>query len=131
MANDARTLIKRAFRLIGAIDSEEPLDASQADDALGVLNALLAEMHFAGVGLPDYSMSSLSDTMASDIADREALAYQLAIRLAPEYGFEVPQSLVVMSEQSMSRLRLRYFQPGDSDFSELPTTRTTYNVNNE
>jgi len=124
----ASQIIRRALRLIGALNPTQAMKAQDAQDALETLNAMLAEWHEAQIGLPDYSLSALTDTLASDVADREAIAYQLAIRVAPEYGLDIPQSVGVMAEQTMGRLRLRYFQPGSSDLSELPAVRAGFNI---
>lgn len=104
----ANTIVSRALRLLGVIASGETIEASIGADALSVLNALLAEMHEAGIGLPDYSLTGLTDTLASDAADQEALAYQLAIRIAPEYGLSPTPAQIVMGRESMFRLRSRY-----------------------
>ena len=104
----ANDIVSRALRLLGVIASGETIEASTGADALSVLNALLAEMHEAGIGLPDYNLSGLTDTLASDAADVEALAYQLAIRIAPEYGLSLTPEAVAAARQSMFRLRSRY-----------------------
>ena len=82
-------------------------------------------MHFAEIGLPDYSLASLATDLASDAADREALAYQLAIRLAPEYGVELSTLVGVAASESMNRLRLRYFQPGRISFADMPSDQAS------
>jgi hypothetical protein len=110
------------------VDAYTSVDPNDAADALQTLNAMLAEWHEAEIGLPDYSLASLTDELASDAADREAIAYQLAVRVAPEYGLEIPQAVGVMAEQTMARLRLRYFQPGTADFSELPQVCRAFNI---
>lgn len=104
----ANTIVSRALRLLGVIASGETIEASIGADALSVLNALLAEMHEAGIGLPDYTLTGLTDTLASDAADQEALAYQLAIRIAPEYGLSPTPAQIAMGRESMFRLRSRY-----------------------
>lgn len=112
-------LILRALRIIS---THGPLpDSVGFPAALVTLNAMLAEWHVAGIGLPDYSVTGLSDTLASDAADTEAVAYQLAIRLAPEYGSQLSALTMRSAEDAMNRLRLRYFQPGTVDLSELPS----------
>lgn len=116
----AITIINRALRLIRALDATETLRAEDAAQAFETLNALLAEWHEAEIGLPDYSFATLETAVASDAGDREAIAYQLAIRVAPEYDTELSPAFVAAAAESFSRLRLRYFQPGASDFSELP-----------
>ena len=124
----ATKIIRRALRLIGAIDSSEALPAADAQDSLETLNAMLAEWHEAQIGLPDYSLSDIIDTLATDAADREAIACQLALRLAPEYGIAVSPAVSALAESAMGRLRLRYFQPGTSDFSELPSPAVLFNI---
>lgn len=123
----ATKLISRALRLIGAIDANESMEAATAQDALGVLNDMLAEWHESGVGLPEYSFTSLLDTLSTDAGDSEAISYQLAIRLAPEYGQSLSQEAAVVAEQSMNRLRLRYFQPGRVE-TDLPSPHRGFNI---
>lgn len=117
----AQTLVRRALRLatIGA-EGETP-SAATVQDALSVLNLMLAEWHDAGIGIPDYSIGSEAATLSMGDGDVEAVAQQLAIRICPEYGQEPSMTLVAMAADTMSRLRAKYFQPGRSDLSELPT----------
>jgi len=128
MATTAIQIIGRALRIATIIDAHEAVEASIAQDALEALNGMLAEWHEAQIGLPDYSLSSTTDTLASDAADREAIAYQLAIRIAPEFGRSLSQEAVAIAEASMGRLRLRYFQVGTSDLSELPSRTTSFSI---
>lgn len=128
MATTAGDIIKRALRICRVADSNAALNENDAADALGTLNGMLAEWHEADIGLPDYSFDSLTDVLASDAADRDAIAYQLAVRLAPEYGESLPAEAAGVAEGAMGRLRLRYFQPGRSDFSELPNHCHYYNI---
>lgn len=125
----AQEVIRRALRIAGVIASGETPDASDTQDALDTLNALLAEWHVAGIGIPDYTVANESTAMATDLADREAIAYQLAFRMAPEYGFEPSQAQMVASGEAWARLRLRYFQPGTVDWAELPSPVSTFDIN--
>lgn len=124
----AQDPIRRALRIAGVIASGETPQASDVQDALDTLNALLAEWHVAGIGVPDYSVETEASTMTADLADRDAIAYQLAFRMAPEYGFEPSPAQMVASDEAFARLRLRYFQPGTSNFSELPTPQPAFNI---
>lgn len=128
MATTAGSIIKRALRLARVIDAHTAMDANDAADALETLNAMLAEWHEAEIGLPDYSFATLETELASDAADREAIAYQLAVRLAPEYGAELSGATVAAAAGTMARLRLRYFQPGCVDFSQLPSRLHYFNI---
>lgn len=123
----ASDIIRRSLRLIGVLDAQMAMDANDAQDALDTLNAMLAEWHEAEVGLPDYSLASLTTDLASDAGDREALSYQLALRLAPEYGAAIGPEVASMAADTMARLRLRYFQPGKVD-SALPSPTYTFDI---
>jgi len=116
----ALILVRRALRLATVIASGETPPADQITDTISVLNSMLAEWKDAGIGLPDYSVANEAVTLTMGDGDVEAVAYQLAIRVMPEYGMEVSPTLAAMAEASMNRLRLKYFQPGRSDLSELP-----------
>jgi hypothetical protein len=104
----ANEVVSRSLRLLGVIASGETIEASVGADALTVLNGMLAEWHGSGIGLPDYSVASLADTLTMDAADQEAVAYQLGLRIAPEYGLTPPPAMVAIAAQAMFRLRQRY-----------------------
>lgn len=125
----ALDIIKRALRIAKVIDAAETPEAEDAQDALTTLNAILAEWHSADIGLPDYSLASLTTELASDAADREAVAYQLALRVVGEYGTQMAATDMDLAEKTMARLRLRYFQPRRVD-PALPSTRHAYDIEN-
>ncbi|MET3929575.1 hypothetical protein ABIE51_001462 [Lysobacter sp. OAE881] len=116
----ALILVRRALRLATIIAASETPDAATIQDALSVLNSILAEMHDAGIGIPDYSVANEASTLTMGDGDVEAVAYQLAARIMPEYGMEIPPTVAAGAADSMSRLRAKYFQPGKSDLGELP-----------
>lgn len=113
-------VVMRALRLIGVAQTGEALPAEVAADSLSVLNSLLAEW-YGNIAIPEYSISAITSTLTIDDGDKEALAYQLALRLAPEFSASLPQEFVIAANESMARLRIRYFKCGTVDFSELPT----------
>lgn len=123
----AQTIINRALRLCKVLDAASAASADDTADALETLNAMLAEWHEAEIGLPDYALADNTTELASDAGDREAIAYQLAIRIAPEYGANLAVEVLGMAEATMGRLRLRYFQPGTVT-TGLPSTRARYDV---
>jgi hypothetical protein len=116
----AYNIIRRALKIIRVVDANEAPEAVEAADALDTLNGMLAEWHYAGIDLPEYSFTDLQDTLSTDAADSDAISYQLAERLAPEYGKELSPAGAKASAEAFGRLRLRYFQPGATDYSELP-----------
>lgn len=114
----ASDIIRRALRILRVIDAQEAMQAADAQDALDTLNAMLAEWHEAKIGLPDYRFASLTAEQDTDVADREAIAYQLALRLAGEYDAAMSQVDMAHALQTFFRMRGRYFQPS----SQIPST---------
>lgn len=112
-------VVNRACRLIGVGSDGEALESSVSSDALSVFNGLLAEW-YGNIAIPDYSAASLTADMTIDDGDKEALSYQLALRMAPEYGQSLSAEFVKVAEESMTRLRNRYFVAGRVNFGELP-----------
>jgi hypothetical protein len=108
-AGTAEDVILRALRLLPTPESLPDVVAFNA--TLATLNAMLAEWHEAHIGLPDYTLATLDAALQSDIGDREAIAYQLALRLAPEYGVQAPPLVIGQARESLFRLRSRYFEP--------------------
>lgn len=123
----AQDIINRALRICRVLDAVEAAEAEDAAQALDTLNAMLAEWHEADIGLPDYAFDSLTTQLASDAGDRDVIAYQLAVRIAPEYGQSLSPEALALAEQTMGRLRLRYFQPARVD-AALPSTRHSFNI---
>jgi len=128
----ALQIITKALRLRQALPAGQSPSAEDAADALYELNSLLAEWYEADIKLPQYSLSGLTANTTFDDADRYAVEGQLAKRLT-DYGMEMSAEAVVMADEAMGRLRLRYFQPGCVNFNELPLPtfgRWGYSVDN-
>lgn len=125
----ALSLINRTLRLMKVKQIGQTLPAEEANDALSVFNAILAELYGSDIKVPEYSIASLQTELSLDDADREAMAYLLAQRLWPEYK-SVPMGpeFNAAGEQAMARLRLRYFQPGCVDLRELPGDTLSFDI---
>jgi hypothetical protein len=116
----ASNLIRRAMRLTGMLDANGTPSAEDMADAIDTLEALFAEWRGADIMVPDYAIDGPDDELTIDAADREAVAYQLAVRLAPEYQSSMSAEAQSSMTESWSRFMHRYFQPGRSDLRELP-----------
>lgn len=110
MAITASNIIRRALKLISAVDAAVSLPALDAQDALDTLNAMLAEWHAAGMNLPVYEFAALETELPTDAGDRDGIAYALALRLAPEYQVPVSVEFQAAAQQAVFRLRSRYWQ---------------------
>lgn len=113
------TIVNRALRICRVLDATDTASGAQAEDALNILNALLAEWHEAEIGLPDYSLATLETEFGGDAADQEAVAYALAKRLCSEYGQELMPQAQQTANETEARLRLRYFQASRAE-TDLP-----------
>lgn len=130
----AAVLVTRVLRLLRVIDVNDAPGAEDARDVLYVLEGLLAEWRGSDIMVPDYQVKGVNDDLTIDEADREAVAYQVALRMSPEYGASLTPETRAALDESFNRFRLRYFQPGDADLSELPRARgahRAYNIDND
>lgn len=116
----ALDVIRRMLRLVGVLDANEAPEAEDAQDALDVLNALFAEWRGADIMVPDFDVESPATELSISLADKEAVAHQLAKRMSPEYGASLSPEMRDNMQESWNRFMLRYFQPGQVSFSELP-----------
>ena len=117
---EAQDIIKRAFRILGVIASGEAGDANEFDDALSVLNSLLAEWRGKSIMLPDYTVETINTVMNLPLSDKEAVSHQLAKRMAGEFGATLSPESLEAANESWQALQHRYFVVGRTDFSELP-----------
>lgn len=124
----ASDILRRAMRLIGILDAAEAVEAEDSADALDTLNALFAEWRGSGIPVPDYLVEIPATELTLDLADREAVAYQLAMRISPEYGASMSSEARASMEESWRRMQLRYFQPGTVNFQELPRPNSWYDI---
>jgi hypothetical protein len=104
-------VISRALRLINVADAGQAIGANEAQDAREVLNAMLAEWTAADFGFSAVPFTALDASTGLPSADDDAIVGQLAMRIAPEYGREVPQAVAAGAMHALSQLHSRYSQP--------------------
>lgn len=116
----ALDVIKRALRMLGVVDANEAPEAEDAQDGLDLLNALFAEWRGADIMVPDFEVEAPDSELTISLADKEAVAHQLAKRISPEYGTTLSPEAQDSLREAWNRFMLRYFQPGTVSFDELP-----------
>jgi hypothetical protein len=122
----AHDLISRAFREIGVLAQGETAAAQEATDALAKLNSMIAGWKRRSVDL-DIAPLSLTTTFALPVdapigADEavEAVVWNLAARLAPEYGR--PAQMVQMeAARSFAFLQAAYQRVPESEAEPMFT----------
>lgn len=107
----ALDVIRRAMRVIGALAEGEVPTAEQAADGLVSLQAMIGEWETRGVrlgGVVDMTLATVTE-IPVPVTHFNALAFNLAVVLAPEYGRgDVLQSVIPQAERSFDALRGQY-----------------------
>ena len=109
------SILGRSLRLIGAVDASESLSAEDSTTALVAMNAMCLRWEANGMAL-GWTAATLTGNMPSPDEAEECIVYNLATRLAPEYG--LPQAFGhIVEEARRSLMELRRDR-----FTEMPLT---------
>lgn len=125
----ASDVVNRALRIVGVIASGEEAGASDSADALQAMNDLFSEWRGSGIKIEDASAASLTSDLTIDAADKEAVAYQVALRIGPDYGWEPSALTMKNAMESFNRMQLRYFAIEPADYSHMPGARAYFDIN--
>lgn len=103
----ALDIIKRSLRMIGELAAEtgEAPNDAQAVNALATLNGMLAGWEQRGVKL-EMATLSLTSTIPLPAGYDDALAFNLAIGLAAEFGIEPPPAVVARARETFRALQM-------------------------
>jgi hypothetical protein len=125
----ARDIITGALKKIGALASGETLSASEASDGLAELNRMLGSWRTEGSLVQISEIADLSDELSLPDGYADALVYNLAVRLAPDYGRMVPDMVVMAAIESMATIKRTGHRPSylKVDDGLLPHGQT-YNI---
>ena len=107
-----KALILRALRVLNGAGPTGLPDAVSMPGALRTLNAMMDEWAGAQFGFTAPTWASLAASITLPDADHEAVALQLAMRLANEYGVTLPAPEVTQGMHQLARLFSRYARPG-------------------
>jgi len=95
----------RALRLLGAVDANEALDAEDSETAILALNAMCRRWEANGMAMGWNDVANPSDTMPSPPEADEAIAYNLALRLAPEYQINPSAAVIAYADEGLRALQ--------------------------
>ncbi len=124
----ALDVIKRSMRIIGALSDGENPTAEQAADGLTALQAMLGEWETRGVRLG--SVVDATYATATDIpvpvTHLQALAFNLAVCIAPEYGRgqDALAAVIPQAERAFDALHAQYCAPPRVPIDEAYTSQT-------
>lgn len=102
LARTVGSIVLRALRML--VRGGSPPDTFDLEGALIAYNAMLARWQENGLA-PDWTAaSSIADALETPATADEAIAANLAIRLAPEYRSELPPAVVSLAESGLVSL---------------------------
>lgn len=81
-------LVARSLRLIQVIDARQPVKAADMATAIAALNGMLRRWEANTLALGWSQVENPSDELPLPDEATDAVAYNLALRLAPEYGVQ-------------------------------------------
>jgi len=99
-----QTIINRSLRLLKMLDPNESPTAVDTNTAIEALNAMMVRWEADGVSLGWSAVSAGSDVLPAPEEAEEAIAYNLAVRLRPEYGAPLEQDVYAQAQEGLGRL---------------------------
>lgn len=97
-------IVGRALRLLRVVDANEAVEASDFATAVLALNQMVRRWEADGIALGWLDVANPADTLPAPPETEEALAYNLAVRLRPEYGASLDGDVVGIAKYSLSCL---------------------------
>lgn len=111
-------ITRRALRLINAIDANEAPEAEDSDTAIMALNGMCRRWEANGMAMGWNDVSNPSDAMPSPPEADDAITYNLALRLAPEYQTQPSPAVIAFAAEGLRELQR-------DRLVEMPLTQTT------
>ena len=126
----ALQIIDRALRKVGALSSGESSDSDMSADALADLNAMLSEWLDLGIEISNGEVV-LTDVIPNDIADENAVLYNLAQRLLIEYPSNSALGIISEADRSYRNLLAKYVDVDQLqvEIDLLPNRRWYFDIN--
>lgn len=97
---EVNEVVGRALRLLRVIDPTESPEAEQTQGAIVALNAMLRRWEANGMALGWSDVAEPSDVLPLPEEAIEAVVYNLATRLRPEYGVTLEADVYMLADES-------------------------------
>jgi hypothetical protein len=122
-------MVRRAMRLATVIDARDSPSAEETSDAIAALNAMVTRWEANGLALGWANVDSSTDTLPVPLEAEEALANNLACKLASEYGKAAPQQVQQDARDGLAELRRdRLVSAPLTLVSDLPRSHGLWNI---
>ena len=100
----ASDIVSRALRLLTVLDPHEAAEAEDFETGTLALNAMCARWEANGMAIGWSPIVNPADDLPCPPEVEEALAYNLAVRLRPEYNVQLAQDVIEIAKEGMRAL---------------------------
>ena len=97
--------VSRALRILRVIDARQPVKPADMSTGILALNGLMRRWEANTLSLGWSDVSNPSDVMPVPDEALDAIAYNLAMRLRPEYGSTMDPDTIEFARQGLADLR--------------------------
>ena len=128
----SQQVINRSLRKIGALAAGETPSSDMSTDALADLNAMLARWIDLGIEIAPGELT-LSDDCPNDIADEDAVVYNLGVVLLLEYPNPNVPLVATLANDFYRDILTKYSAPEDLQHENglQILTNPGYNINTD
>lgn len=118
------SIVARSLRLIAVIDAQEDVNDKDFQTAIEALNAMMVRVEADGLALGWYPVENPSEDIPVPPEAEQAVAYMLAVMLAPEYGTEPSVGVATVADASYRALQRD--RAVAEPITQQPVVPTTY-----
>ena len=97
--------VARTLRILRVIDARQPVKPADMSTAIDALNGMMTRWEANTLSLGWSSVENPSDEMPVPDEALDAIAYNLAVRLRPEYGTTLDPDTIDMARRGLSDLQ--------------------------
>lgn len=98
-------IVARALRLLRVLDANEAPEAEDFETARDALNAMMRRWEANGLALGWQDVQNPSEDIPSPAEADQAIVFNLALTLRPEYGASLDPDVIAMAQEGLAALR--------------------------
>lgn len=99
------TVITRALRLLRLVDPNEAPEAEDVSTAIAALNPMMMRWEANGISVGWSPVTSGDEDLPAPAEAEQAITFNLAATLRPEYGVPLDPEVYAIAESGLSDLR--------------------------
>ena len=116
-------IITQAEREIRVIRATQTLPADHLADGIKYLNQMIADWQADGIEVGWYPVTSGTDVLRIQHTDEAAVMFNLAVKLAGQYGAPLQPGTTASANRTFRRLEGSTIEIVESDLGHVPTGR--------